>query len=166
MRLSFSFALSVVLLSGVIAAAQQQPSLGDVVRQDKPKKKAARVITDDDMPARAPEASPSGEVGRGNADNKPADASDEKAAKDSKQRKLDPGEVNALKQRLGEIDSDEKNLTSHIGELEKAASNEDDPVRRQGILHMLERGRASLERERNERSDINKKLEEQKKTRQ
>ncbi len=50
---------SLLLVSGAAAQTSQesQPSLGDVVKQ-KPTKKAAKVITDDDIPKAAPEAAP------------------------------------------------------------------------------------------------------------
>ncbi len=55
--------VSTVALLGLGVLAQQQPKpdevpLGDVVKQQKAAKKAKRVITDDDMPARPPEPAP------------------------------------------------------------------------------------------------------------
>ncbi len=56
-------AVAIVTLVGIGLLAQQQPKpdqvpLGDLVKQQKAAKKAKRVITDDDMPARPPEPVP------------------------------------------------------------------------------------------------------------
>lgn len=170
MKRSYWFALSILLFSGAtLVAQQQQLSLGDVVRQDKPKKKAARVITDDDMPSRPPESAPAASTTSGagaDVSAKPGEASGEKTAAGAKSGKPDSTEVAEMKHRLIELASDEKGLTSRIGSLEEAASKEQDPSRREIINHQLERTRNSLERARYERGEINKKLEDQKKNKQ
>ncbi len=55
----FAIMAVVAVLLSLLAYAQQQPPaqipLGDVVKQQKAPKKAKKIVTDDDMPARPPE---------------------------------------------------------------------------------------------------------------
>lgn len=165
------FALSVV----GCAAAQQQTPLGDVVRQNKPVKKASRIITDEDMPshpqpAAAPVASSSGDAAATMTDAKPADdAKDAKpSAKDTKEdastnKPKESAEVTAMKSRLQQLDMDIPNLQHMVKGTEEAAMNAADDDRRQIFENALRNHRYSLQHAMQEKEDLSKKLEEAKK---
>lgn len=150
----------------------QQTSLGDVVRQNKPTKKAARVITNEDIPSRPEEAAvPSAanamaaktaEAGAtGDAAAKPDDkARDGKEAKPAERSgKQDSSDTAAMKSRVKQLDNDIAGLTQGIKDGDKAIANEDDPQRRE-ILENMQRSREhNLERSMAEREDIVKRLD-------
>ena len=164
--------LSALLLSGIAALAQQaQPSLGEVVRQQKSAKKAARVITNEDIPSRPQQdvtPSPSSAKTVSSADApKPEVPQEERGeAKAAKTDKEDTAGLAAMKQRLQELDNDEKDLASQVSRAEGLAKAEEDPARREVLQHVVTKQRESLEKAKAERSAINQKLDEQKKPEQ
>lgn len=170
MKRVHSLFLSAVLLSGLCALAQQQePALGDVVRQSKPAKKASRVITNEDIPSRPQqEKAPASSVA---AKTTPAAASapeqpltQEKAdVKPTPPANEDSEEVTAMKQRLKQLDGDLKDLSAQASRAEELAKAEKDPDRRDVLEHVAEKQRESLARSKAEQSGLNKKLEEQQK---
>ena len=85
------------LLLGAVAYAQQQPPaelpLGDLVKQQKTTKKAKRVISNDDIPARAPEP------------ETPAPDADAKAS--TKPVELTPAQQQELQARITDLKESE-----------------------------------------------------------
>lgn len=159
-----------ILLSGfslAMVAQQQEPSLGDVARQNKPKVKASRVITNDDIPSRPEEPTPPA------VDSGSAESADTKAEKDTsaaeakdkatKDGKKDPPAIAAMKNRLGELDRDEVNLNVSIRDIEDNLNKEEDSDRRDVLSNMLNNQKTSLEKAKLERADITKRLEDYKK---
>ena len=165
------FALCVV---GCAVAQQQQTPLGDVVRQNKPVKKASRVITDEDMPSHpqpaAVSASVSGDTASAVTDAKPADEAKDakpapKAAKEdaSADKPKESAEVTAMKSRLQELDKDIPNLQHMVQGTEEAVMNAEDDDRRQIFENALKNHRYSLQHAMQEKEDLTQKLEEAKK---
>lgn len=150
-----------------MVAQQQEPSLGDVARQNKPKVKATRVITNDDIPSRPEEtAPPSVDTGSaGSTDTRNEKDADGAGAKNktAKDETKDPPAIAAMKNRLGELDRDEVNLNVSIRDIEDNLNKEEDSDRRDVLSNMLNNQKNSLEKAKLERADITKRLEDYKK---
>ena len=159
----------VTALGGVAFAQQQDTSLADVVRQHKTTRKAARVITNDDIPSR-PDDSASTPAATGSADaNAAAKADDSRDAKseapadkarDDKAEKKDSPEVAALKSRLDQLNKDADNLHFDIKGMETQLSNENDDERRTILENAIKNRNFSLQQTVLEREDVTGKLQE------
>lgn len=168
-NLKWMMMAGVVLIGGSLYAQQQTP-LGDVVKQNKPTKKASRVITDEDMPSHpepAPEpaitgAALSSEKGSAVADGA-AKADDKKpAAAADKSAKVDSPEVTAMKSRVKELDSDINHMQRMLKGTEDASVNDPDPERRAIFENVSKNHRYSLQHAMDEKAELNKKIEEAK----
>jgi hypothetical protein len=167
--------IAVVISAGVAVAQQQQTPLGDVVRQNKPTKKAARVITDEDMPSRPQPSQPESPSSSGLAPAVATDAAeapkstDKDAAKESKESKPadkaneDSAEVAAIKSRLKELATDIDGLQKNVQGAERGLREIDDPERRQIIENSMKNRQYSLNRALAERAELTQKLEDAKK---
>jgi hypothetical protein len=161
--------VAAVLCAGAAFAQQQQTSLGDVVRQNKPTKHATRVITDDDMPSRPQASEPPTQVsatavasGESTDAAKPAEkdaAKDAKEAKPAEKPKDDSAEVAAMKSRVKQLDTDIEGLQRTIEGAKRGLKEIDDPERRQIIENAMKNREYSLRHAQTEREDLTKKLE-------
>jgi hypothetical protein len=158
----------VVLLTvlGGIAIAQDV-SLGDVVRQQKPSKKAAHVITNDDLPLRSDDNSASSDASAApdeaaTADSKVKDAKDASASSDKpnddKTAKEDSPEVKAVKSRLDQVNTDIAHLQENRKGVETQLANENDDERRAILENVIKNQTFSLEHGQVERDELNEKL--------
>ncbi len=170
------FAAPVLILLPTLPALcqQQEPvSLGEVARENKPTKKAKRVITDDDMPQRtvedsAPSASSSGGGDASAPAANTASASSPTAsapAADSKSNAAAPAkasattpEAEALRARIKEVVSDQLGLENVIRDTEAKIETEDDPNRRDTLKDILKNSKASLARRKAEAADLQSRL--------
>lgn len=161
----------VIFLGGLAFAQQQDTSLADVVRQHKTIKKAARVITNDDIPSRADNDSDLTPAAANSADSgsmvaKADDSKDAKSetpsdkAKDDKAEKRDSPEVAALKSRLNQLNKDVDNLHFDIKGMETQLSNENDDERRTILRNAIKNRNFSLQQTVLEREDVTGKLQE------
>ncbi len=152
--------------TAVAVAQSNQASLGDVARQAKPTKKAARVITNEDIPSR-PEEVAQPAAGSSSGSGAPSDAtkdggatSDTKAdAKEKPAGKDDSPEVAAMKGRLKEVQSDELNLESAIKDIEANIAKEQDSERRDVLYNMLANRKKSLESRKAEKAELRAKID-------
>jgi hypothetical protein len=129
--------------------------------QSTPKKKAARVITDDDLPSTS-SSTRQGASEPAATTEKPASSglsNSGTATPASKTQKNDNPQVAALQARLDELNSDEANLINGNESLKQDLAKEEDPERREVFQNMLTNRLRSLERTRSERSDINQKID-------
>lgn len=171
MKKILGFTLLLMSVTACAAAQQQQTPLGDVVKQNKPARKAARVITDEDMPShpQPAEPAPSAAADTGSAAStdtaaKPSeDAKDPKAAKPADEKSKDSAEVLAIKSRLKELDMDIPNLQRMLKGTDDAAVNSADPERRAIFENASKNHRYSLQHAMNEKQELNDKLQELKK---
>ncbi|HEV8524077.1 MAG TPA: hypothetical protein VGQ71_06220 [Terriglobales bacterium] len=118
-----------VALLWVPVEAQKQPSLAEVARQ-KPAKKAKRVITDDDLPQRPPEASVSPATNAPAAEQAPAKPPEE-ALKEARER------LDTLKQ-------DEEKLQRGYDDLQDRYSKETDSFRRTVLANELQNSKENI----------------------
>ena len=150
-----------LMVSSVCMFAEPQAA------QPSPKKKAARVITDEDLPS-------SSSSSRGSsAASVPASSSEEPAssssasssapspapAPKSKTPKSDNPVLAALQSRIDELQSDQANLVNGNESLKQDLAKEEDPKRREVLQNMLTNRQRSLARAKSEESDINRKID-------
>ncbi len=123
MRIVSRIAMTIVamLLLGALALGQQQPPaqipLGDLVKQQKSAQKAKKVITDDDMPARAPDpaAAPIATAAGESTDAPPADAADGKPGVNPEGPKLSEAEMRQSKiTALKESEEGERRIVARM----------------------------------------------------
>jgi hypothetical protein len=141
------------LLAGAGWAQSQQsqrPSLAEVAKQKSTTKKAKRVITNDDIPSRPPEAASapaSGASGAAAAETGKAEGPKTAApAKDAKQ-------LEQMKEKLDLVKNSQEAAKSTIERYEQQVANEPDERRRemfQGILDGAKRRQEALAKERSE----------------
>lgn len=166
------FFIAALTLFGSLAVAQQQDSsLADVVKQHKTPKKAARVITNEDIPSRtdgdpAPAASAIGTAAISSAatESKTDDSKDAKGGmsdktKDDKAEKKDSPEVAALKTRLDQLNKDVDNMKFSIKGMETQLSNENDGERRSILENAINSRTSSLQHTILEREEVTGKLQ-------
>jgi hypothetical protein len=163
----------VVISAGIAAAQQQQTPLADVVRQNKPTKKAARVITNEDIPSRPepiqPEASSTAVSSVATEATDATKPSEKDSAKESTEAKPaekvpeDSAEVAAIKSRLKELDTDISGLQKNVEGAEKGLHEIEDPERRQLIENAMKNRQYSLNRALAERTELTQKLDDLKK---
>jgi len=133
--------------------------------QPSPKKKAARVITDEDLPSGSSSSrgSPAGpqpaSTSEEPASSSSASSSAPTPAPKSKTPKSDNPQLAALQSRLDELQSDQTNLVNGNDSLKQDLAKEEDPKRREVLQNMLTNRQRSLERAKSEESDINRKID-------
>jgi hypothetical protein len=166
--------IAALMMFGSLLMSQEQPKpLGDVVRQNKPTKKATRVITDEDMPSH-PQPAPA--PAAANIAQPATDESGAKQATDpskddktpdktpdsevSKEKSKDSPEVQAMKSRVKELDGDINHMQRMLQGTEDASVNDPDPERRKIFENVSKNHRYSLDRAQAERAELNKKIEE------
>ncbi len=162
------FGLMLLGLSAVAVAQDNQVSLADVVRQQKPTKKASRVITNDEIPSRpeepaTPDTTANSASGTANAPatGTVAAATPGAAAsgKPAAAANGDSPEVAAIKGRLKEVTADELNLSSTIKDIQAHLNMEEDRDRRAVLSNMLQNQKRSLELRQNEKMELRRKLD-------
>jgi hypothetical protein len=133
--------------------------------QSSPKKKAARVITDEDLPSSSSSshgssaASQSAPTSEEPASSSSASSSTPAPAPKSNAPKSDNPQLAALQSRLDELQSDQANLVNGNESLKQDLAKEEDPKRREVLQTMLTNRQRSLERAKSEQSDINRKID-------
>jgi hypothetical protein len=139
MRRAVLIGISATLLLGAALAqspapAQDQPSLADLAAKQK-KAKAKKVITNEDIPERPADSTPSsGDSGGGAASGSASAASgsdspaDEKSAKGKikGEKAADPEAVAAAQKKVDNLKHDEEAMTNGVKKIEDLIANGDD----------------------------------------
>jgi hypothetical protein len=132
--------------------------------QPSTKKKATRVITDEDLQSTSssshqqpPAAEP--DTASEKSSSSSAATSSAPASAKTNTAKSDNPQLAALQSRLDELDTDEANLAKGNASLREDLAKEQDAGRREVLQNMLNNRVRSLDRARSERSDINRKIE-------
>jgi hypothetical protein len=157
--------IAALIMFGSILMSQEQPKpLGDVVRQNKPTKKATRVITDEDMPSHPQPAAATSTVPAKPAEESKdaATSKDAKETADAKEAKESP-EVAQMKSRMKELDMDIPNLQRMLKGTEEAISTAPDEERRAIFENAYKNHRYSLQHAIAEKEELTKQIEEAKK---
>ncbi len=152
--------ITVVTMLGVAVLAQQQPKpdqvpLGDIARQQKAAKKAKRVITDDDLPARAPETAPAAAEGNG-ATAAEAQAAGKETA-EAQTATPPPSDEQARQKKIAELKDSEEAEKRIIAKMEASLADPNLPDnRRRMYQETLSSARQLLEKFQNERQELEK----------
>ncbi len=158
--------LLLVLVFGLMCAAQSSDeSLGEVVRESKPSHKAARVITNDEIPSVAvpqgePQAGASEPEQNATASSTAAKGAPEaKASKDSKSGITVPGVLSnaTLEQAraaLGTLKHDREAFINNYDKIQHELSQTENPALRQSFLDILATREKTLARNSKEISDL------------
>jgi hypothetical protein len=143
---------------GLLAGMGWSQSLGDVARQQRDGKKAKRVITDDDMPARAPSqpepASPSASSAAPDA-TASKDAGTKPAA--GAQGKEQDKETQAALKRIDELKQSEAAEKRIVDKFEKSLADNPSDFRREMIEDSLRTAKRQLETFSQERQQLEQK---------
>jgi hypothetical protein len=150
--------LAVVFLAA-LAFAQQEPSLGELVRQQKgPEKKAKRVVTNDEIPERPspPEPAPAAPGATGSAAEKAKEDAPATAAKPAAQAK--DAESEALAGRIEDLKASEDAEKRIIRKLERSIAEAESEFRKQLYAESLQSAKQQLDKYMKERSELENKL--------
>jgi hypothetical protein len=154
-------AVLAMVVCGAVAAAQSEPSLGDVARQ-KPVKKARRVITNDDIPQRAPQSTAS-DAAEGPAsaerDKAPENADKQENTKTSASKSDDPDQkLKAARSQVEVLRYTEETQQKFYNRLREKLANEDDPFRQQVMEEELGHADENMRAMRQRRENAEKQL--------
>ncbi len=171
MKLSSLAPIALFLAASAALCQENSVPLGDVVRQNKPIKKAARVITNDDLPQRAePDSAPPSTGATSTASTTAPDASGganpsgspangKTAEAPSVGGKQESGKAAELKAQLADIKSEQSGLENAIKEAEGKLAAEQDPARQEELAAMIKRMNASLENRKSRSAEIKSQLD-------
>ncbi len=118
-----TLAITALLLSAIAYAQQQPPAqipLGDLVRQQKAAKKAKKVVTDEDIPARAPEPAPATATAAGGDAQSAGDAAKAAEAKGTVSTSADE---KARQDKIKDLKESEEAEKRVIGKMEEALAD-------------------------------------------
>jgi hypothetical protein len=160
-----------LLVAAPAFCQQDSPPLGDVAREKKPTKKAARVITNDDLPQRTPavDSTTGTNSGAGTVTDTSTNVSVTGPANSGSQGKVpqppaaegkqDSPAVANLKAQLADIKSEQDGLVNRIKEVQEKLDAEQDPSRQEDFAAMLKRMNASLENRKSRIADLQDKID-------
>jgi hypothetical protein len=153
----FAFVVALALMAGL----GWSQSLGDVARQQRGDgRKAKRVITDEDIPARSQPAQANGSAAASGSSSAVADAAEAKEAPahpEAGAQAKDP-ESQATAKRVEELKNSEAVEKRIIEKLEKALGENPSEFRRGMLQESLENARKQLEMYTQERQELEQKL--------
>jgi hypothetical protein len=151
--------LAVFVLGGVLALTQEQLSLGEIARKNRAAKKTAqKVVTEEDMPTRPPDRSPtpSTEKVEVKASDTPAaerseptaDASDGPELTDDAAKRRPDSELTtpgaSAQQKVEQLKELERLLVKKIAELEQGREEQTDQDTRAGYSRTIEANKQAL----------------------
>jgi hypothetical protein len=137
MRMLKALALMVVGTAGLCQTQSEQPTLGDLVRQNQNRpKRAVRVITEDDLPRHvAPETAAGSRAPQAATDQKRAEAAGASEAKGESQNQTasakDGSKVAGLKKQLADLKDQRDGWKQSAKEYEKLLETEANDFRRE-----------------------------------